>query len=128
MSLSEARKDLNSVLSDPEKLFQFHSAEDLFIEACINYFLVHHTAKKRKRRIEKIVTEILKSDVGHKYSPKTARNYAKKALREKIPDYVSKLYQTSMMLDKYPENKDRFELTFDQIKVIVERERHNRNL
>ncbi len=123
LNLTQARQELNFVLDDDKKNFQFHSAQDLFIEASIAYLKNHHSSKALRERTEGLVTRILESPVGDKFTPTTARDFVKQKFKDGIQDFIEDIYSTFMMLDQFPENQGRFELSFIEIIEILEKRR-----
>lgn len=123
LNLTTAIQELNSVLKDDNKNFQFHSAQDLFIEAGISFLKNHNSAKARKERQEQLVSRILASPAGNQFTLKKARDFVTKAYRNDTPTVIENFYRNFMMLDKYPENEDRFKLSFEEIKEILEHRR-----
>ncbi len=78
----------------------------MFRKAAYNYITVHCMGKNKRERLEELVTQATTStDV----SVNAARKQLKKEIYGPQAKHLSKYHQKFMMIDKYPENAERFE-------------------
>jgi len=88
------------------KQFSLIFSQLLFKKAAYKYIKQHCVGIGSKRRLEDVLTQAMKSGA---YSIKKARKFLKNELRKPQAIELKEIHNRFMMIDRYPENSDRFE-------------------
>lgn len=93
--------------------FKFYSAEVLYILAFKKYFNDYCSKEDIKGR-ENDIVEKLKGQV--QWGEQEVRKYVKERLSDQ-EDFFNKFLKRFFMIDLYPQNRERFSLSFNEIKL-----------
>jgi hypothetical protein len=102
---------LNSGVAGPDRTYHFRTSVGLFMRAYIAYHTKYRMGKGKRSRIEKLVTEAMKERSTAQKGVNWVRRNIKHTLA-KEEQHFHKFKNRFFLIDKYPENAQRFSITY----------------
>ena len=103
---------LNNGASGPDRIYHFRTSAGLFMRAYIAYHQTHCVGKGKNVRLEALVTEAMKEPDTRSKGVNWVRKHLKAELG-KEREHFMKVKNRFFMIDKFPENAERFLISYD---------------
>ena len=107
---------LNARIVSFGNAFEALDAEVLFREAAKGYVETFCSGAKRQERLEKLVSRAVAGRITKTIPLPKFRRILRRELRTDPETYLKPFFDMFMMIDQFPENKNRFEFNIERVK------------
>ncbi len=109
---------LNRGVTDSSRQYHFLSAAGLFVRAYSRYYNDHCVGKGRRKRVEELVTRALEKTEVRRRGVKWTRQRVKEGLKNEEQRF-DKMKDRFFFIDSFPENAERFSLSYQGVLAKV---------
>ncbi len=110
-----ALESLNQGIDSSDWKYHLRFAEDFFIKAYVRYYKDNCIGKRKRERIENLITDAMENPEVRSIGVNRIRKLIKQKLLVLNEEHFNKKKKLFFFIDKYPDNAERFQLSFDDV-------------